>query len=230
MKNLFHELHVKLLWHLKYKKEYKNKFETGPMAIFIDTRSKKVIAREKEKYEHFIEYAAQTIKANRKTVTELIEYIKQKYGAEEYSIGSREHRLDLYNLLKNDYEDIFKDPELKEFDFGDIIREAVHRSPESQKRVDCLFDKIKKYHFNFIYYRFIQNPETKVEEQKYFKVGIETTSGKVFASGHGAVSGIIVEDIAIYYGVSEADIRTKSNTFIAYSIYLRDRGMLPYKQ
>ncbi|MGB3366001.1 MAG: hypothetical protein WBA54_00810 [Acidaminobacteraceae bacterium] len=34
------------------------------------------------------------------------------------------------------------------------------------------------------------------------------------------------EDISLYYGVVKNDIRNKSNTFIAYAIYLRDRGML----
>ena len=226
MKDFFHRLHVRILWYLKYKRKYKKKGETGPLAVYIDTRPKRVIRQEKEKFDQFLDFFSSAITPNRKTVAELIDYIQSKYDAKEYTIEPREYRLDLFNLLKNDYAEIFDDPILQDFEFVDIIKERVHRSVESQRKVDYLFEKIDDYNFNFVYYRFVDNPDSETEEHRYFNVGIETTSGKLLAGGHCEASLKIVEEIALYYGVTENDIRDRTNTFIAYAIYSRDRGML----
>lgn len=226
MKVFFQKLHMRILYVLKYRKKFRNKDGTGPMAIYIDTRSKRKRKQDEDNFNQFLDFASRKITPNRKKLSELISYIETNYGAEQYTIEPRAYRLDLFNLLKNDYADVFDDPILQDFDFVDLIKEQAHRSIESQRRVDYLFDKIKDYKLNFLYYRFIDNPDSLTEEDKYFKVGIETTSGKLLMDGHGEASRETVEDISLYYGVAKNDIRNRSNTFIAYAIYLRDRGML----
>lgn len=217
---------MRIIYVLKYKRKLKKRGEIGSWAIFIDTRPKKKIKQEKEKFNQFLELASTTITPNRKETAELIDYIAAKYGAMQYSIEPRAYRLDLFNLLKNDYADIFSDPMLQDFDFVDIIKEQSQRSIESQRRVDYLFEKIKDYKFNFIYYYFIDNPDSQTEEDKYFKIGIETTSGKLLMHGNGESSRKVIEDISLYYGVSDNDIKNRTTTFIAYVIYLRDKDML----
>lgn len=228
MKNFLHKLHINILYFLKYKKIYEKQSGVKPHAVHIDTRSKRIVEKEQEEFNQFLEFATLAITPNRKEDNELIEYIKSKYGAAEFEIDPKEYRIDLFNFLKNEYSSIFEDPLLKDFTFVDLITDSNYRSIESQTRVDYLFERIELLNFEFKFYRFMNNPDSLTEEHKFFKVGIEKNSGKLLMSGHSDNSMIIAEDISLYYGVTANDIEKRTNTFIAYAIYLRDKGLLKH--
>lgn len=144
----------------------------------------------------FIKYSS-ILKPNRKSVAEIIEYVKGKYPVEEDN-SSRAKRIVEINVLSN----FSKDKEAKETPLKITVLNIKNEDMakvlydfQEQEYLEFI-DKIKHVRGNFEGYPFKNSP---------IRVGAEENSDYMFIEG----SGLLADEITIFRGLDEEELKDK---------------------
>lgn len=150
----------------------------------------------KEVEDLFIKYSP-TLKPNRKSVAEIVEYIKGKYPVEEDN-SPRAKRIVEINVLNN----FSKDKEAKEIPLKITVLNIKNEDAakvlydfQEQEHLEFI-DKMKHVRANFEGYPFKNCP---------IRIGVEENSDYIFING----SGLLADEITIFRGLDEEELKDK---------------------
>lgn len=193
----------------------------GPTSIFIGGKEEKtgLIERIKRKrYQKQREKTEKTIVAEPHTLEEVIQYMKENYGAEEVSkdfYGYTEQWQALKESLiiqhkpelLGEWQEISKPESLDEQAIENFFKKIEQRSEKAKSVPDELMPI--DYH---IYIMHIEKlGEIQVEIEKHWEILSAGYQGKTKKEMKKLAE--IVKDIYLYYGVSKEDIDNRSERF-----------------
>lgn len=191
-----------------------------------------MVVDDKEKTEAFLSYAAEQIKPCERTFKQLEEYLVEKYQAIPHTLMPNELSVLKANVIMN------------HFDYVLVKPAPLGENPT--------IDEIKKYmEENTSFYQAREYPAEKLGlKMKAYKVpGIASAVQKVGVSEDGNISytekevivememkseylsirnggSEVIDDLVLYRGVSEKDIKERSPRFIGYAYILKRMGRL----
>lgn len=201
-----------LYYQIRYKLKYGEKM--GVALSF--TGSKRSVIKSKIKFNNFLEEVSKKITPNKKSTSELIDYLVINYGAEKYKKDHRSYNRFLLNLLNTRAESLNKENK----NTKDVLK-SIHESKIEFENYCLKLDKdlseeVKNIEFIAHFYRF----KASEDDERYVTVDIEEISESLSIS---CGSKEIVDNIFIYLGVTKKDIDTKSDNFKRYALALKDK-------
>ncbi len=150
----------------------------------------------KEVEDLFIKYSP-ILRPNRKTVAEIIEYIKAKYPVEEDNSPRAKRAVEI-NVLNN----FSKDKEIKETPLKITVLNIKNEGAakvlydfQEQEHLEFI-EKMKHVRANFEGYLFKNSP---------IHIGVEENSDYMFING----SGLLADEITIFRGLDEEELKDK---------------------
>ncbi len=193
----------------------------GPTSVFIAKKSAKLTLRQKfERFKYKIKkyYVEKTIKCVSHSMDEVIEYIVNRYGfikvdngsdeiAEEYKQMRASFILQYSPELLGEYAEM---PLLKGESLEDIklyIKQCDERMKRAMEIPQLVFD-IDFYKFKKVFADVNDNMNIIIEK-KYAYIGGGASGNKKLVKEYNR----IYKDICRYYGVTEDDVKSKSERY-----------------
>lgn len=193
----------------------------GPTAVFgVNSKVKKSLKTILHNYIYKLKLkkAKKKLVSDVHTIKELVVYAMKKYGAKEVSVTDRKyeeqrkyhkenlvlmHKLELLGKMKDIQNcDFSNDNAIREFlEKSEIRSQMISKIPDNEINIDFHMYEIK-----------IGNSHIEIKVDNFWNVFSISCSGNKKDIKH---LNKILQDLYIYYGVSEEDIREKSDRYLS---------------
>jgi len=169
--------------------------------------------------EALYEHAHKVLKPNRRNIQSFIDYLENDLGAKEYIPDDFEIKVFKSNLMSSRYSHLL-DP----FD-----RRMHHNTIDDtlDYTINSINYRLKKYHpdeiveFDMRFYKVEDQLMSKNGREVLIRIEVLTDYISVRNCNHKTA-----RELMNYLGLSEKDIKEKSNRFMQYVLWLRDKGEL----
>ena len=213
---------------------FKNKKEAGSFGIIggADGPTAIFIAKKKEQDE-FLSQAAEQIAPCERTFKQLEEYLIQKYQAVPHTLLPHELNSLKVNVIMNHFGDVLDKPaplgknpteeELKEYFKNDTSFLQAREYPAEKLGLEMKAYRLPGIESEIKHKKVLRHKkQPAVHNSSYTDedviVEMEMRSEYLCAINGG---GEVIDDLLLYRGVSEKDIKEKSTRFIAYAYALK---------
>jgi len=211
----------------------------------VSTITRTVLHRDekrKEEFQQLVEKCAKTIKPCAHSFKEVIEYFLDNCDAVPIEPGDRYLKHFLYNVVINhckekletvprDFSFEMTDEEIQEWSRAEeVLRAKIMNSSPEDYGLHIHGFYLPHTERNLLYYNEMQNLDLQTDEcnkdfqQQDIHFFFEETTEQGQANGGG---GSLMNELIIYRGVSEEDIKSRNLRFLGYISALRDTGKLP---
>lgn len=192
---------------------YRNNDKAGAMGVIsgADNPNKKKTKEEKV----FFDYASKIIKASDRKFCDIGEFIFNKYDALKYTPELNKYNVFKASVIMNH--------------FPDVINRKNSNNNRSQEKKNRYFKEVNYFEqtkefplekldlrINFYRIRIV----TKGNIPEYILVKLEEKTKTIEVEND--IQGDLSDDLLLFLGVSEEDIKSENNRFKAYALMMKD--------